>query len=349
MKTDCLDYYLPAEMIAQHPVEVRSESRLLVLGRSGGKVVDSHFSQIGKFLQVGDCLILNDTKVIPARFFGRRESGGGLEGLFLGEASPTRWEVMLKGSRKVRDGETIWLKGKTEEDFCRARIIKKLGGGRCLLEMESKTEVEIILEEVGFPPLPPYIKRGTDRQEAQVDKLRYQTVYACKAGAVAAPTAGLHFTKQLIKELKNKKVRFAYLTLHVGAGTFKPVKAENLEEHKIHPERFVINGKNAQLINSTKEGGGRIIAVGTTCTRALEAVAVGSRVKATCGTTELFIKPGYEFRIVDAMVTNFHLPRSTLLALVAAFAGLENILAAYRHAIEQRYRFYSYGDAMLII
>lgn len=349
MKTDCLDYYLPAEMIAQHPVKVRSESRLLVLGRFEGKVVDSRFSQIGKFLQVGDCLVLNDTKVIPARFFGRRESGGALEGLFLGETLPARWEVMLKGAGKVKGGERIWLKDKKQEDFCTARIKEKLGGGRCLLEMESDTEVEIILEGIGFPPLPPYIKRGRDAKQAQEDKLRYQTVYACKAGAVAAPTAGLHFTKQLIKELKNKKVRFAYLTLHVGAGTFKPVRTETIEEHKIHAERFTIEAKNAEIINSTKADGGRIIAVGTTCTRTLEAVAVGSRVKAASGTTELFIKPGYEFGTVDGMVTNFHLPRSTLLALVAAFAGLENILAAYRHAIEKRYRFYSYGDAMLII
>jgi S-adenosylmethionine:tRNA ribosyltransferase-isomerase len=197
--------------------------------------------------------------------------------------------------------------------------------------------------------LPPYIKRGDDQSQAAIDKLRYQTVYARHTGAVAAPTAGLHFTDELIKQLKQTGIHFAYITLHIGEGTFKPITTDNLEEHKIHQEQFSINEKNAQIVNATKEKGGRIIAVGTTSARTLETIASGSQVKAATGTTELFIKPGYKFKMVDAMVTNFHLPKSTLLALVAAFAGLENILAVYQHAIEKQYRFYSYGDAMLII
>jgi S-adenosylmethionine:tRNA ribosyltransferase-isomerase len=349
MKTDELNYYLPAELIAQQPVGVRSDSKLLVFNRSSSELTDSTFSRIGDFLLRGDCLVLNDTKVLPARFFGERGSGGKFEALFLAETAPGVWEVMLKGARKVRQGEIICLKDKIKNDFCEAEILNKMGQGRCRLKIKTDADVETILEKIGFPPLPPYIKRGDDLRAAAIDKLRYQTVYARHTGAVAAPTAGLHFTDQLIKQLKKAGVHFAYITLHVGEGTFKPITADNLEEHKIHQEKFSIDEKNAQIVNATKEKGRRIIAVGTTSARTLETIATGSQVKAATGTTRLFIKPGYKFKIVDAMVTNFHLPKSTLLALVAAFAGLENILTAYQHAIEQQYRFYSYGDAMLII
>ena len=349
MKTDELNSYLPAELIAQQPVGVRSDSKLLVFNRSSSELTDSTFSRIGDFLLRGDCLVLNDTKVLPARFFGERGSGGKLEALFLAERTPGVWEVMLKGSRKVRQGEIVCLKDKTKNDFCEAEILNKTDQGGCRLKIKTDANVETILEKIGFPPLPPYIKRGRDQSQAAIDKLRYQTVYARHTGAVAAPTAGLHFTDQLIKQLKQTGIHFAYITLHIGEGTFKPITTENLEEYKIHQEQFSVDEKNAQIVNATKEKGGRIIAVGTTSARALETIASGSQVKAATGTTELFIKPGYKFKMVDAMVTNFHLPKSTLLALVAAFAGLENILAAYQHAIEQRYRFYSYGDAMLII
>jgi S-adenosylmethionine:tRNA ribosyltransferase-isomerase len=293
--------------------------------------------------------VLNDTKVLPARFFARRASGGRLEGLFLAENTPREWTIMLKNARKVRPGETIHLKDKTKQDFCRAQILDKPDQGRCQLKIKTDANLETVLEKIGFPPLPPYIKRNDDLSQAQIDKLRYQTVYAQKAGAVAAPTAGLHFTSELIEQLKTRQVTFAYITLHIGTGTFKPITADTLDEHKIHQERFSIDEENARIINTTKEKRRRLIAVGTTSARTLETVAIDSRVEAADGTTELFIKPGYKFKMVDAVLTNFHLPKSTLLALVAAFAGLENILTAYRHAIEQRYRFYSYGDAMLIL
>jgi S-adenosylmethionine:tRNA ribosyltransferase-isomerase len=348
MKTDKLNYYLPAELIAQQPLSVRSDSKLLVFNRSSGKLTDSIFSKIGNFLVSRDCLVLNDTKVLPARFFGQRGSGGKLEALFLAESTPGVWEAMLKGASKVKQGEVIYLKDKTKNDFCEAEILDKIGEGKCLLKIKTDANVETILEKIGFPPLPPYIKRGDDQNQAAIDKLRYQTVYAQHTGAVAAPTAGLHFTDELIEQLKQGGIRFAYITLHIGEGTFKPITTETIEEHKIHQEQFSVDEKNAQIVNAVKEKGGRIIAVGTTSARTLETIASGSQIKAAAGTTELFIKPGYKFKIVDAMITNFHLPQSTLLALATAFAGLENILTAYQHAIEKRYRFYSYGDAMLI-
>ncbi len=349
MKTEELNYYLPAELIAQQPVRVRSESKLLVFNRSSGELIDSTFSKIGDFLTNGDCLVLNDTKVLPARFFGQRCSGGKLEALFLAEHSPGVWEVMLKGVRKVRQGEIIHLKDKTKNDFCEAEILDKTGEGKCQLKIKTDADVETILEKIGFPPLPPYIKRGRDLSQAAIDKLHYQTVYARYSGAVAAPTAGLHFTNELIEQLKQAGIHFAYITLHIGEGTFRPITVDSLDKHKMHEERFSVDEKNAQIINAVKEKGGRIIAVGTTSVRVLETIASGSNVKAATSATNLFIKPSYKFKIVDAMITNFHLPKSTLLALVAAFTGLENILVAYRHAIEQQYRFYSYGDAMLII
>jgi len=349
MRTEKLQFYLPAELIAQQPAGVRSDSRLLTFNRSTGELIDSTFCRVGDFLLSGDCLVLNDTKVLPARFFARRGSGGKLEGLFLAENEQGIWEVMLKGARKIKTGEIIYLKDKTTKDFCRAEVLDKPGRGRCRLKIDTDAGVETVLNKIGFPPLPPYIKRTDDISQAAMDEVRYQTVYARHTGAVAAPTAGLHFTNQLINQLKTAQVCFAYITLHVGTGTFRPIRTENIEEHEIHREQFSIDEKNARIINATKERAGRIIAVGTTSVRALETAASGSQVEAASGTTELFIKPGYKFKIVDAMVTNFHLPKSTLLALVTAFAGLENILAAYRYAIERRYRFYSYGDAMLII
>lgn len=355
MKVEKLNYTLPAELIAQEPCEVRSESRLLVLGRADGVIEDSRFDRIGKYLKAGDCLILNDTRVLQARFFAHRRSGGKLEGLFLTERAAGVWEVMLKGAGKLKAGEYIELKDKRKRDFCRAELLERLAEGRCLIKLDKETGVEPIFETIGYPPLPPYIKRGDDAAQAAVDKVRYQTVYAERTGAVAAPTAGLHFTEGLLEELQLKGVKPAYITLHVGEGTFRPMKAENIEEHEIHEERFSIDEENAGIINKVKEAGGRIIAVGTTSVRGLETAACGKitgqqgGVAAKSGLTRLFIRPGYKFRITDGMITNFHLPKSTLLALVASFAGLENTLAAYNHAIERRYRFYSYGDAMLII
>ncbi len=348
MKTEKLDYKLPSELIAQHPAPKRTDSRLLILHRMGGDIIDSRFERLGDFLSPGDCLVLNDTKVLPARFFARRVTGGRVEGLFLAESSPCVWEVMLKGSRKLRAGDILHLKDRNKNDFCRASLLEKAGQGRCLLKVEAHADAQSVLEIIGFPPLPPYIKRDDDPALAKEDRLRYQTVYARVNGAVAAPTAGLHFTESLIEQLQQQGIDFAYITLHVGPGTFKPVSAENLEEHQIHSEKFAIDSDNAWKINAAKDRGGRIIAVGTTSTRTLESLS-GPRVEAATGTTNLFITPGYKFKFIDAMITNFHLPKTTLLALVAAFAGLENTIAAYRHAIVQRYRFYSYGDAMLIV
>jgi S-adenosylmethionine:tRNA ribosyltransferase-isomerase len=269
--------------------------------------------------------------------------------LFLAETETGTWQALLKKTRKVKPGDSFFLKDKAKNDYCRAVILDKMGDGRCRLKIQTDADTETILDNIGFPPLPPYIKRDNDLAVAEIDKQRYQTVYAKIPGAVAAPTAGLHFTKPLIKQLKRAGVRFAHITLHVGAGTFKPITTENIEDHQMHQERFSIDEENGRIINAAKEKGGRIIAVGTTSTRVLETVAANSRIRAVSGETRLFIMPGYKFKMVDAMVTNFHLPKSSLLALVAAFAGVDNILAAYRHAIEQRYRFYSYGDAMLII
>jgi len=349
MKTEKLNYFLPPELIAQHPLPVRSDSRLLVLNRTNREILDGRFSSIGDFLSPGDCLVLNDTKVLPARFFARRTAGGKLEGLFLAQNIDRTWDIMLKGSRKLNPGDHLILKDKQKADFCKAVLLEKQARGRCLLRLKTQVDTETVLDKIGFPPLPPYIKRDDDLALAQMDKLRYQTVYARHTGAVAAPTAGLHFTDRLIEQLKQAGIRFAYITLHVGTGTFKPITTENLEDHNIHQERFSIDEENALTINTARSKGGRIIPVGTTSTRTLETIAAGSQIKAKTGTTSLFIKPGYKFKITDAMITNFHLPKSTLLALVAAFAGLDNILAAYNHAIQQQYRFYSYGDAMLII
>lgn len=300
-------------------------------------------------MRPSDCLVLNDTKVLPARFFARRATGGKLEGLFLSQSEPGVWEVMLKGASRIKPHEKLFIKDKTKTDFCSVELLEKAQAGRCRLQFNVETDAQVVLDKIGFPPLPPYIKRDDDLAVAEADRLRYQTVYAQKSGAVAAPTAGLHFTTELIEQLKQQGILFAHVTLHVGTGTFKPISVDSIKEHKIHEEWFSIDEDNAKLINRTKNKVGRIIAVGTTTTRVLETVAIGSKVKAFTGATELFIKPGYKFKITDAMITNFHLPKSTLLAMVAAFAGLDRILAAYRHAIEHHYRFYSYGDAMLIL
>ncbi len=350
MRTDQLDYELPAELIAQHPPDVRSASRLLVLERASGRLTDSRFDRLGDFLWAGDCLILNDTKVLPARFFARRQTGASLEGLFLRETSARGvWEALLKGARKIKPGESVHIQTREQCDFCRATVLEKKSQGICLLKIETQTSTEEVLERVGFPPLPPYIRRDRDLAEAENDRRRYQTVYARQPGAVAAPTAGLHFTNALIEHLKDAGMRFAHVTLHVGTGTFKPITTERIEEHSIHHEWYRIDAASADTINATRPAGGRVIAVGTTVTRVLETASEAGQAAASEGATNLFITPGYRFRLVDVMVTNFHLPRTTLLALVAAFAGRENILGAYRHAVEQRYRFYSYGDAMLIV
>jgi S-adenosylmethionine:tRNA ribosyltransferase-isomerase len=349
MRTDKLNYELPPELIAQQPLPVRSDCRMLVFNRSTGEILNRKFNNLGEFLRPGDCLVLNDTKVLPARFFAKRATGARLEGLFLSDSGDEIWTVYLKGLRKIKQSEEFYLTDKNKQNFCRVKLLEKTGQGRCRLKIISDTDTQTVLENIGFPPLPPYIKRGDDPDVAELDKIRYQTIYAKQAGAVAAPTAGMHFTQQLIEQLKKSGIRFANVTLHVGAGTFKPITAENLEDHRIHEERFSIDRENAAIINAAKNNGGRIIAVGTTSTRVLETIVINSQVEPTNGSTQLFITPGYKFKITDAMITNFHLPKSSLLALVAAFASLEKTMAVYNHAVKKRYRFYSYGDAMLII
>lgn len=349
MRTEELNYELPEELIAQFPPGRRGESRLLVYDRDSGELTDSRFMRIGEFLQPGDCFVLNDTKVLPARFYGRRTSGGRLEGLFVSQQTPCLWTVMLKRLRRVSRGERIYLQDSEGKDFCRAEVVEKPGEGLCRIKVEAGGGAKKVLGKIGFAPLPPYIKRDTDDKIEFMDRRRYQTVYARRDGAVAAPTAGMHFTQGLIEELRGLGFNFAYVTLHVGPGTFRPVTSQRLEEHKMDRESFKIDQENAGIVNKCKATGGRVIAVGTTSVRVLESVASDGKVKAGEGQTELFIRPGFDIQVVDALVTNFHLPKSTLLALVAAFCGTPEILRVYRYAVQQQYRFYSYGDAMLIL
>jgi S-adenosylmethionine:tRNA ribosyltransferase-isomerase len=351
MKTSQLDYALPEDLIAQKPADRRSDSRLLVMDRATGALSDRRFFEIAELLEPTDCLVLNNTRVLSARFFARRSSGGRIEGLFLYEPQPGHWQVMLKNAQKVRPGEYLSLLDHAGQVTTVARVVERSGEGLWRLHAGGTEPAESLLGRIGFAPLPPYIKRryDTENPQNQEDQHRYQTVYAASAGAVAAPTAGLHFTDELLATLPDKGLRIAQVTLHVGAGTFKPVTAESLEEHQIHSETWQIDDANAAIINDAIDRGRRIIAIGTTSVRTLETAGASGKVTAGHGQTKLFILPGYEFRIVRGMITNFHLPRSTLLALVSAFAGLEPILAAYRHAVNARYRFYSYGDAMLIV
>jgi S-adenosylmethionine:tRNA ribosyltransferase-isomerase len=347
MKTESINYNLPAELIAQSPAQKRDESQLLVMQRPTS-LTDKKFSDIIDYINPGDCLVVNNTKVVCARFFAARKTGAKIEGLYL-QSENNGWVVMLKNSRKIKPGEELTLFDRDKIPHSKATAIEKLPNGQWILNVDTDLSPEEFLANIGYAPLPPYIKRPDGGEDCQTDIQRYQTVYADQSGAVAAPTAGLHFTEDLLQQLKDKGVKIAYLTLHVGAGTFKPVTADDLDDHQIHSEKYQLDAENAEIINNAKTAGGKIIAVGTTSVRTLESIAQNGKVCAKSGATELFIQPGYEYKIVDAMVTNFHLPKSTLIALVAAFTGLENIMTAYQYAIEKGYRFYSYGDAMLIL
>ncbi len=349
MKTEDLNYELPASLIAQTPPAERQQSRLLVLDRADGSLSDRIFNDITDYLKPGDCLVLNNTKVIPARFYARKQTGAHLEGLFLYEDTPGCWQVLLKNSRKIHDGDTLELLDRSLTPWYRAKAAKTDQPGQWILTPEIGIDPLQALQHIGFAPLPPYIKRGRIDVHTAEDLSRYQTVYAKQAGAVAAPTAGLHFDQALLETVQEKGVKLAYITLHVGIGTFRPVQTETLDDHPMHEERYEIGPEAAACINRTKQAGGRIIAVGTTSVRTLESVAKDGRIHAEKGQTRLFIRPGFNFQIMDALVTNFHLPKSTLLALVGAFAGMNAVMAAYRHAIARQYRFYSYGDAMLIL
>ncbi len=339
MTTDEFDYSLPEELIAQHPTEDRTASRLLVLDRQSGEYRDDCFKNIKNCLREGDCLVLNDTRVIPARLYGKKEgSGGAIEFLLLKRISNDTWEVILRPGKKAKPHARFEF----GEGRLRAEILQVTDGGGRLVKFEYEGLFENILDELGEMPLPPYITEKLD------DKERYQTVYSVHKGSAAAPTAGLHFTNELLDELRAMGVKTAFVTLHVGLGTFRPVKVDDVEKHKMHSEFYSISSEAADLVNSTRAAGGRIVCVGTTSCRTIESAAENGILLPKSGNTDIFIYPGYKFKMTDGLITNFHLPKSTLIMLVSAFAGKENVLRAYRHAVEERYRFFSFGDAMFI-
>jgi len=352
VRTDAFDYHLPRELIAQHPLPRRDASRLLVLHRATGAVEHRRFPDIVDYLEPGDLLVLNDTRVLPARLVGRRATGGRVELLLVAPAAepPPRgslWRAMVKCRGRLRPGETVALEGGALPCVYRGRTDK----GQALVAFDRQAASLLdTLEAIGRAPLPPYIKRPPDQDpDRGADLERYQTVYARQPGAIAAPTAGLHFTPELLDRLHAGGVGRTTVTLHVGLGTFKPVTAEQVEDHAMHAEWFELSREAAEAVTAARAAGRRVVPVGTTATRVLETAARAPQWGAQAGWTELFITPGFEFRLADALVTNFHLPRSTLLMLVAAFAGLERVLAAYDEATRLGYRFYSYGDAMLLL
>ena len=336
------DFYfdLPEELIAQTPIKDRSSSRLMVLDRKSGKIEHKHFWDITDYLNKGDCLVINETKVIPARLIGAREdTGTRVEILLLKRLTDNKWETLVYPGKKARPGKVIVF----GDGELKAEVKDIVEDGNRIVEFSYKGIFEEILDKLGQMPLPPYIKEKLE------DKDRYQTVYAKNTGSAAAPTAGLHFTKELLEKIEQKGIDIARLTLHVGLGTFRPVKEENVLEHKMHSEYYMIDEENANKINNARKKGGRIIAVGTTSTRTLESVAQDNGyIPAKSGQTDIFIYPGYKFKAIDGLITNFHLPESTLIMLVSAFSTRENVLAAYKEAVEEKYRFFSFGDAMYI-
>ena len=342
MKLTDYDYDLPEALIAQKPCSQRDASRLMVVDRQKRKIHHTQFSQIGEFLPTRSLLVINETKVIPARLIGRKlPTGGKIELLLTRQKGENTWEALVKPGRRVTHGTRITF----GEGALTGKVLAKSSLGLYTVRFKYNGDFEEILAQVGRVPLPPYIKREPSR----TDKEEYQCVYAKEAGAIAAPTAGLHFTLALLDKLKRDGIHRVTLTLHVGLGTFQPVKVENIEMHKMHSEYFELSQASASQINTAKGEGRKIVAVGTTSVRTLETVASDCSVDSYQGYTDIFIYPGYQFKVVDALVTNFHLPKSTLLMLVSAFAGREFIFEAYQEAIAQKYRFYSYGDAMLIL
>ena len=340
---DVKDFYfdLPQELIAQDPLEDRSSSRLLVLDKETGAVEHRVFRDIVSYLRKGDCLVINDTKVIPARLYGVKEgTQAKIEVLLLKRRADDVWEVLVKPGRKARPGAVIQF----GEGLLTGKVIDVVEEGNRLIQFSYQGIFEEILDQLGQMPLPPYITHQLK------DKNRYQTVYAKHEGSAAAPTAGLHFTEELLKQIEEKGVKIAHVTLHVGLGTFRPVKVDNVQDHHMHSEFYIVEEEEAKKINDTKKAGGRVICVGTTSCRTLEsATGEDGVLKAGSGWTDIFIYPGYRFKILDALITNFHLPESTLVMLVSALAGREHILHAYEEAIKERYRFFSFGDAMLIL
>lgn len=340
MKKSDFNFILPEELIAQDPLEDRSSSRLLVLDKKTGAIKHEIFKNITNYLKRGDCLVINDTKVIPARLFGvKEETGAKIEVLLLKRKENDCWETLVKPGKKAKIGTKLQF----GDGLLKGEVVDILEEGNRLIQFKYEGIFEEILDQLGQMPLPPYITHQLE------DKNRYQTVYAKHTGSAAAPTAGLHFTNDLLKQIEEMGINIARVTLHVGLGTFRPVKADNILDHHMHSEYYYVDEKAANLINETKKNGGRVISVGTTSTRTLESAAnEDGTLEAKSGWTEIFIYPGYEFKIIDGLITNFHLPESTLIMLVSALAGREHVLAAYEEAVKQRYRFFSFGDAMLI-
>ena len=341
MKTSDFYFDLPEELIAQEPLKDRSSSRLLVANKNTESISHKHFRDIKEYLKAGDCLVINDTRVLPARLHGERVgTGAHIEVLLLVRKSIDTWEVLVRPGKKARPGDKISF----GDGRLAAEVLETIEGGNRIIKFYYEGVFENILDELGEMPLPPYITHKLE------DKERYQTVYAKHDGSAAAPTAGLHFTPELLKEIEEMGVKIAHVTLHVGLGTFRPVKAEDILDHEMHSEYYVVEEDQAAIMNEARKNGGRIIAVGTTSTRTLESVTdENGIVHAGSGWTKIFIYPGYTFKAVDCMITNFHLPESTLIMLVSAFAGYAHTMEAYRHAVEDKYRFYSFGDAMLVV
>ncbi len=340
MKRSDFYYELPSELIAQTPLEPRDSSRLLAMNKKSGEIVHRHFRDIIDWFRPGDCLILNNTKVLPARMYGERiDTGSVVEFLLLNQKSFDTWEVITGPGKKARVGHKFTF----GEGILTAEIIEVLPDGNRIAKFGFEGNFFEVIDKVGEMPLPHYI---TEKLE---DKNRYQTLYAKEEGSAAAPTAGLHFTPELMKNIKEKGVEIGYVTLHVGLGTFRPVKADDIKDHHMHSEHYHLPAETAELINTTKKNGGRIFAVGTTCCRTLESVATfRGEIKEDDGWTDIFIYPGYEFKCIDCLITNFHLPESTLIMLVSAFCGYDNTMNAYKVAVEEKYRFFSLGDSMLI-
>jgi len=340
LKLEEFDYYLPEELIAQVPIEKRDESRLMVLHRNNKTIEHKTFKDIIDYLNPGDCLVRNNTKVIPARLYGKKDTGANVEFVLLNRINGDIWEAMVRPGNKLKPGVNVEF----GDGILKATILDILPGGTRRVQFQYEGIFNEILDKIGLMPLPPYI------HESLKDNNRYQTVYAKYDGSAAAPTAGLHFTPELLKKIEEKGVKIANVTLHVGIGTFRPVKEENIEEHQMHTEHYYIKEEDAKKINETKQNGGRVIAVGTTSCRTLETIAdeKTGMVKPCEGDTGIYIYPGYEFKCIDGLITNFHLPKSTLVMLVSAFAGREFILNSYNEAVKEKYRFFSFGDAMYI-
>jgi S-adenosylmethionine:tRNA ribosyltransferase-isomerase len=340
MKTSDFFYNLPQELIAQTPLEPRDSSRMMVLHRDSDLIEHKHFYDVIDYLDEGDCLIMNDSRVIPARIYGTKDdTGAKVEFLLLRQIENNKWETLVKPGRKAKIGARFTF----GDGLLKAEVVDIVDDGNRIVELSSEENIYVTLDKIGRMPLPPYITAELKDQE------RYQTVYSNELGSAAAPTAGLHFTNELLDKIRAKSVKIGYVTLHVGLGTFRPVKVDDVTKHKMHSEHYELPQETADLINETKKAGKRVIAVGTTSCRTLESVAAAGEIKACDGFTDIFIYPGFEFKVLDGLITNFHLPESTLIMLVSAFYGYDKTLKAYEKAVQERYRFFSFGDCMIIL